>query len=405
MKKTKKITALIIAVALVVAAGASVLLPVNRPYSFSAPDRAEEIRAMENEVDAALNAAQQAAAAPVNASASSALGYVIITDYVSNSGTADVADEIQAVIDANPNRTIYFPDGVYTIGKPVCTPADPRKSVDLQLSNYALIRAAESWSSDEAMIRLGGKDAANDTGTPGSNYSLTGGIIDGSGKADGISIDSGRETAIRNVSIKNTPVGINIKYGANSGSSDADLSDINIIGTGGTDSVGIIIEGFDNTVTNVRIGKVFTGVHLKSCSNSLRNIHPLYYSDYTDYENSCGFLDEGGNNIYDFCYSDQFCIAFRTMNSRSSIFDNCFCFWYSPSGGREIAFKADGRFNSVVTNFRTGFRDDTDNSVLVADDISGYGVFDNLLTDNVSDNSHRTYVEGNIISFLRSLFN
>ena len=94
-------------------------------------------------------------------------------------------------------------------------------------------------------------------------------------------------------------------------SSDADISDVNIIGTGTTDSTGILIEGFDNTLTNIRIGNVFIGVHLKTASNSMRNIHPLYYSDYTDYENSCGFYDECGNNIYDFCYS-CYCIIDRT---------------------------------------------------------------------------------------------
>ncbi len=402
MKKTMKFLAAAVAVIIV---AAIIIIPGEKNYGFTAPDRSDEIYAMEKQVAAALEIAENAAAMPVNSGASSALGYIIITDYVPNDGSRDVAEEIQAVIDANPNRTIYFPDGVYIISKPICTPADPRKSVDLQLSNYALIRAAESWSDDEAMIRLGGKDAKNDTHTPGSNYSLTGGIIDGSGKADGISIDSGRETVIKSVSIKNTPIGINIKYGANSGSSDADLSDINIIGTGGTDSVGIWIEGFDNTVTNVRIGNVFTGVYIKSCSNSLRNVHPLYYSDYTDYENSCGFLDDGGNNIYDFCYSDQFCIGFRTTESRSSIYDNCFCFWYTAAGGREIAFKADGRFNSVLSNFRTGFRDNTENSVLVVGESGGYGVFDNLLTGNVSDNTHRIYKEENIICIIKNMFN
>lgn len=401
MKKFRKNVSLLLVAAVIVAAVSS-LIPDNN-YSYTPTYDYSKITAMEKDVDAALEAAEAAAAQPVKA-ASSALGYVVVTDYISNDGTADVADAIQAIIDANPNRTIYFPDGIYLIGKPICTPADPRKSVDLQLSNYAVIRAAEGWSSEDAMIRLGGKDAKNDTHTVGSNYSLTGGIIDGSGKADGISIDSGRETAIRNISIKHTPVGISIKYGANSGSSDADLSDINIIGTGGTDSVGIIIEGYDNTITNVRIGNVFIGVHLKSSANSMRNIHPLYYSDYTDYENSCGFYDEGGNNIYDFCYSDQFCIGFRTAKDISNVYDNCFCFWYSATGGREIAFKADRKFNSIVNNFRSGFRNDTNNSMLVAGATDGYGVFDNLLTDHVSDLNHIPYEEGNIIHAIRSLF-
>lgn len=363
------------------------------------------IESVETELDYAIRNAEKAAENTANGKAPSDLGYVVVTDYIDSDGSSDVSDAIQGIIDSNPNKTIYFPDGIYLIEKPLCTPAEPMKSVDLQLSSYAVIRASENWQGG-ALIRLGGKDAANDTHTPGSNYSLTGGILDGRGVANGISIDSGRETAVRNVSVKNAVVGINVAYGANSGSSDADISDVNIIGTGTTDSVGIYVEGFDNTFTNIRIGNVFTGVHLKSSSNSLRNIHPLYYSDYTDYENSCGFLDEGGSNIYDFCYSDQFCIGFRTVNGVSSIFDNCFCFWYTSSGGREIAFKADGKFNSVATNFRAGFRGDTVNSVLVVDEIGGSGVFDNLLVnkDDVSDKTHRRYTEGSFFAILKNLF-
>ena len=131
-------------------------------------------------------------------------GWIIVTDYIDNLGRTDVSDELQQIIDENPNSTIYFPDGAYRIDKPIATPADPKKSVDLHLSNYAAIRAGNNWSSKDAMIRLGGKDAKNDIGTPGSFYSFTGGIVDGRGKANGISIESGRETAVRNVSIKNS---------------------------------------------------------------------------------------------------------------------------------------------------------------------------------------------------------
>lgn len=354
----------------------------------------ETIEHMEAEVNSAVEKAYEAENA--DAGFSDALGYVIVN--VKSDGSEDVADEIQMIIDSNPNRTIYFPDGVYLISKPICTPANPKKSVDLQLSNYAVIKAADSWSDDEAMIRLGGKDAANDTHTAGSNYSLTGGVIDGSGKANAVSIDGGRETRISNLSIKNAVLGIHIKYGANSGSSDADISDVNIIGTGGTDSTGILIEGFDNTLTNIRIGNVFIGVHLKSSANSMRNIHPLYYSDYTDFENSCGFYDESGNNIYDFCYSDQFCNGFRMKGNISNIYHNCFCFWYSNAGGKEVAFKVDGLFESVVTNFRAGFRSDTENSVLEADKFGGNGVFDNLLVNSkiVADKSYKFYKEGGL---------
>lgn len=365
----------------------------------------EIIEQMENDIETAAEIALNAATNSDAKKSVSALGYVVVTDYINADGKSDVAAEIQNIIDNNPNKTIYFPDGIYLIGKSILTPADPQKSVDLQLSNYAVLRATDNWDG-EALICLGGKDAANDTHTAGSNYSLTGGVLDARGLTNGVSIDSGRETAIRNVSIKNAVVGITVKYGANSGSSDADISNVNIIGTGRTDSVGIYVEGYDNTFTNIRIGNVFTGVHLKSSANSLRNIHPLYYSDYTDYENSCGFLDEGGNNIYDFCYSDQFCIAFRMLKGISSIYDNCYCFWYTSAGGREIAFKADGRFNSVVSNFRSDFRGDTENSVLVVEEIGGDGVFENLIVNknNVSDKIYKRYAEGSFFNLIKRLF-
>lgn len=331
----------------------------------------------------------------ITAFADSDKGYIVITDTVAADTGADVADAIQAVIDANPNRTIYFPDGEYIVSKPILTPASPKKSVSLELSNYAVIKASDNFEKGQAVIQLGGKDPANDTHTNGSNYYLDGGIIDGSGVANGISVNSGRETAIRNVSIKNTVVGIHIFYGANSGSSDSDIMGVNIIGTGGTDSTGILLEGFDNTLTNIRIGNVFTGVHVKSSGNMLRNVHPLYYSDYTDYENSCGFLIESGNNWFDYCYSDQFAIGFRTTDYSSSTFSNCFCYWYSASGGTQTGFRADKYFNSDIVSFKLGFKSETENAVLSVGEIGGTGTIENLDVDNdiVDNHSYMAYLE------------
>lgn len=318
-------------------------------------------------------------------------GFIVVTDTVAANSGADVSDAVQALIDANPNRTIYFPDGEYLLSKPLYTPAEPTKSVSLELSDFAVLKAAGEWQQGEAIVQLGGKDSANDTHTNGSNYSFEGGIIDGSGIANGISVNSGRETAIRNVSIKNTVVGIHIMYGANNGSSDADIFGVNIIGTGKTDSVGMLLEGFDNTITNVRIGNVFTGVHLKSPGNMLRNVHPLYYSDYTAYQNSCGFLDESGNNWYDYCYSDQFGVGFRTTGGGSSYYNDCYCFWYSAAGDKHTAFRADGSFNSTLTNFKAGFQEDCENIVLSLAENRGNGRIDNIEVQGPTDDD--TYLK------------
>ena len=129
-------------------------------------------------------------------------GYIKVTETVPADGITPVSDGIQKIIDENPNRTIFFPDGVYLLDKPIQTPADPKRSVCLELSGYAVLRAADGWAHDEAMVRLGATYPANDTVTVGSNYSFKGGVIDGNGVADGISIDGGRETLVYDLPIE-----------------------------------------------------------------------------------------------------------------------------------------------------------------------------------------------------------
>ena len=276
-------------------------------------------------------------------------GLLCINDFL-NDGVLNVTDEIQRVIDNNPNRTIYFPDGEYVIDKPILTPADPRKSVSLKLDDFAIIRASDNWRSDEAMIRLGGKDPANDIFSCCTNYGLDGGIIDCNGIAKGISIDSGRETYVRNTSIKNAVIGLHIKYGTNSGSSDADIFGINITGTGKRDSTGILIEGYDNTLTNIRIGNVFVGVDITGGGNILRNIHPLYYinsSSYEYYNDSIGFKNDR-TNWFENCYSDQFATGFYTTHG--GVYRDCYAYWYSENETKHISISSENAFDGKISN-------------------------------------------------------
>jgi len=327
-------------------------------------------------------------------------GYVVATDFMPADGTQDVSDAIQRLIDENPNRTIYFPDGKYTLGKPVLTPAHPEKSVALRLSNYAVLQASDDWGSDEALVRLGASHPANDIRTIGSNYSFIGGIIDGRGKAKGISIDGGRETMIRDVSIKHARIGLHIKTGANNRSSDADVYSVNIIGAGTRDSIGVLIEGFDNTLSNMRIADVQYGVVLRSSGNMLRSIHPLYTCSYEDYENSCGFSDYSGNNWYDFCYSDHFGIGFRTADGISSTYHNCFCFWYAARGASQTAFRADAQFNCIVENMKIGFHPNSDKNCILSEAIpGGAGLFENLAVSapSLSCDDHKPHLRGDFL--------
>ena len=326
---------------------------------------------------------------------------VTVTDFLKADGQTDVSDALQKVIDEHPNQTIRFPDGVYLLSKPVLTPADPKLSVDLQLSNYAVIRAASDWTSGEAMIRLGASHKANDIRTPGSCYSLTGGILDGAGVAKGISIDGGRETKVMNVSMKRVLVGLHIKKGANNGSSDCDIRDVNIVGNGATNSVGVFCEGHDNTFTNMRIADVYTGVLLTGGGNSLRNIHPLFTCKYDAYEQSAGFDVRSWNNWMDFCYSDHFSIGFRIgEHSNGGVFDKCFCFWYAANPKRRhTVIQADGQFRAVFRDLTVGFKNnEAVNAVLRVGQDGGSGVIDCLRVNrgliNDPARAHEKYFSG-----------
>lgn len=331
--------------------------------------------------------------------------FVVVTEYVEPNTGEDVSAQIQNIIDTNPNRTIYFPDGEYVIAKPICTPANPEKSVSLLLSNYAVIKASDNWSSSEAMIRLGGKDAKNDINTNGSNYYLEGGIIDGNGVAKGVSIDHGRETRVANVSIKHTLVGLHIKYGANSGSSDADIDTVNIVGNSTLNSIGVLVEGYDNTLAHMRIASVQIGVKLSVGGNFLRDIHPLYIYgnqlNFSNYSKSIGFWDTSGGNWYDICYSDQFATGFKKSGGGVPIYESCYCYWYTNHGA-QTGFEFTDTFKGIIKNSKVAFHKDSpydQNAYIRVGTNGGGGVIENPIFDiaKSGDKTYETYLSGKVI--------
>jgi len=328
--------------------------------------------------------------------------YVVVTDYVKPDTGEDLSDALQQLIYDNPRRVLFFPDGEYLLSKPICTPANPEHSVCLRLSNYAVIKAMACWDSEEALIRLGAAEPFNTIHVNGSNYYLSGGIIDGSDVANGVSIDSGRETRIENVSIKHTKIGLHVKYGANSGSSDADILNVHIVGRGTPDSIGVLVEGMDNTFTNMRIARVQIGVKLIRGGNFLRNIHPLYSlaSGWDQYTGSMAFCDLSWENWYDSCYSDQYCTGFYMKGGVRSIFHNCNVYWWKTLEGGQIGFRTDGKFCALLTNPKVTFRADArDTEFLLVGEEGGTGLVENpfFREDMVSDKSYQTYLHGRVL--------
>ena len=306
------------------------------------------------------------------------LGYVVVTDYVKANTGEDLADALQNIIDSNPRKTIYFPDGEYMISKPLCTSSDAKYAVSLNLSNFAVIKATKDWSSDEAMIRLGALNKKFTIWETGTNYYLAGGCIDGSGIAKGVSIDGGRETCIRNLSIKFVTQGLNVKYNKEYGSNDADIENVHIVGMNLPGSIGVICDGFDNTFNDMRVAGFEIGIKLGGAGNFLRYLHNLYiYSDNYDYKDSIGFWDVSGGNWYEICYPDNFATGFRTSGHTMSTYTDCYAYWYSNRGDKQVGFLTDGKFNSIVKSYRVDLRSDvTNRAFLKVGEAGGGGVLD-----------------------------
>ena len=161
---------------------------------------------------------------------------------------------------------------------------------------------------------------------------------------------------------------------------------------------GMLVEGYDNTFSNMRIGGVTIGVKIQSSGNSLRNIHPLYYNTPDGYENSYGFWDDHSDNWYSFCYSDQFATGFYNKGGRV-FYTDCFVYWYSKRGEKHTAIKVDGKFNGRVTNLNVGFgkhNQTKENVVLEVKEEGGQGTMLNTVIGDpslVTDNTHERYTK------------
>ena len=286
------------------------------------------------------------------------VGYVIVTDYVKPDTGEDVTEAIQKLVDENPNRTLYFPDGTYLLSKPIETSADPAKTVSFKLANFAHFKAMEGWSKGQPLFKLGAKDMADGIRNEGNHYSLEGGVLEGSNLADGIWVMNAGDVSLRYISIKDAVIGIRAVGDEAHNGPTVDVHTTNIVGSGTLDSIGVLLETNGSTLTNMRIASNQIAIKLTGSDNFLRNLHPLYiYEAGLDWENhyneSVAFYDIGTRNFYDNCYNDQFAIGFYIGKDTASIYDCSFNFWYrgtnqSEPVGNHNAFVCEGQFNSVI---------------------------------------------------------
>lgn len=286
-----------------------------------------------------------------------ALGYVVVTDYERQESESGYGALINRVIAENPGRTIYIPDGAYTIEQPIVIPADPSKSVSLRLGNQAVLTADPKWTDPyTAMIRVGVEEPTDKPLTMDEidmkgyrSISVIGGCLQGSNVASGISVEGGKDTYIYNVSIKSAVRGIHVYRGNNElGATWVNVDNVNLTGTDKEDSVGVYVEGTYNTFSNMRIYVVKYGIQCTETGerNIFRNLHPLASNAHR--ERSIGFYDMSDGNNFDVCYSDQFASGYAMHENTRSVMNGGFCYWYSESNNYHVGYKAMGKFNSII---------------------------------------------------------
>lgn len=322
-------------------------------------------------------------------------GYVLVSDYVKADTGEDVSDDIQKLIDENPNRTLFFTDGVYMISKSLTTSSDPDKTVSFKLSNYAQFKATSDWTYGEPLFKLGATGTPGDRTDVGNCVLLEGGILNGDNRADGIWVMNGGTVSIRYTAIKFAVDGIHVKANEDGSGPTVDVTTVNIIGSGTLDSVGVILETDNNTLTNMRIAANQICIKLFGNNNALRNLHPLYIfreglNSEETYKESIAFYDAGTQNFYDNCYNDQFATGFYLVKGNRSVFDCCFNFWYRPGYDFHNAFVCEGKFDAVIRMTSAEFRSNREGVVcnyLLVGESGGQGTIDAAFyyADGVTD--------------------
>ena len=284
--------------------------------------------------------------------------YVIVTDYVIPNTGDDVSYYLQQIIDKNPKRTIYFPDGVYTIAYPLTTPAKATDTVSIRLSDGAVIKAHANWHGEvrsdgrDALIRVGATDRADDFVSVGSYYSVMGGTLDGGSKANGINIECGLEIVLRDLCIKNALVGILIKDGVHNSSSCVDVEDVTIIGDGLTGDTGVKVIGYDNTFSNIRIYNMPVGfaVH-NSGGNFIKGVYVKNSSAMLKPRATAGIVVDTSDNWVSECYVEN-CNTAYSLGDRTEIWD-CSAVWSSGYCKSQTAFAFKAR--AVLSGCRADF--------------------------------------------------
>ena len=288
-------------------------------------------------------------------------------------GVTDDTNAIKFMLSESKNKNILFPDGEYIISEQIITKADNDKNVSITLSDYCVIKANDAFVGD-TMFHIGG-EVENSYKHFGKfhSHSLRGfGTIDCNSITSGVDFSNCANTKFENITILNCKdFGYRINYGSNSGSMDTTSDNIQIIGTKTENSIGVIVESYDNLFNNIRVKNCDIGFQINKGGNYFTNCHPLggEFSNKERYEKQIAFnIGECGDNTFLNCYSDNFSIGWNISKSAwKNVISNPYFYWWKSDEFNHICFNTPNeQFNQLITNPQISFPAQGNNYILKA---------------------------------------
>lgn len=262
-------------------------------------------------------------------------------------GVHDDTEVLQDLIDNNPKKTLYFPNGDYLISSPLVVPADADLSVSFKLDHYARIFTETEI---ESLFEIGKVIIEGRSNQDNDWLWFEGGILDctnttygfyGHARKGYIRIDKTKFVNITNY-------GLYLDYQSGEiNSGNAKITNCAFWGVNSCTSdisTAIYSKSADNEFVNIRIQRTKKGVVSKG-GNIFNDFHmttqwPSGQLDETLYNQTVGFELEGVNFLSQ-CYVDTYAKSFK-VSSGNQYLTECFTYyWYSNSLFQDFIFYID----------------------------------------------------------------
>lgn len=272
-------------------------------------------------------------------------------------GVHDDIEIIQSLIDNNPHKTLFFPDGTYLISEPINIETGNDNQVNIIFSQNAILKTNETIDS---LIEVGKNEGSYNRYAEGFKVTIEGGILDATNTTQGLLLTANQKnTNIKDLTIINVETyGIYIDRGINTSvSSDALIENVTINGKGSDiGGTGIYLYGMDNKIINSRINRCKTGFFING-GNYIENSHILagfstQLPQSSNLSDIIGFKFDGyGTSFISNSYSDTMTTGVEIVKNADVIISGLeFGWWYVDNTIDINCFKIDS--DSVNYNIK-----------------------------------------------------